>query len=330
MRTLPLFVVQAAIAGSVGVTAMTGVFVFGCRLRPSDTSAIIVLVVGLGLLGASARGQHAAHLSHLGGWLLLIGVFVVASAGIIAARIPDPRGAIGLAACAGLGFTGTAVAARALHVPTQSWRVALEPVAIALVLYGVCGMLMFASALQRGSVTATSAVMFAVETIVPSIVGLTALGDRTRPHFEIVAALGFSLTVGASIALARYTETIVLIEPAPEQATWTQGRRIGSGLRFELLDAGRKICDHDRELGSQLTDDRQHDRRDRCDLVLGGLRMPVQRTAESFFDVIDVHGSSSPVGLDTERYGKRSRAREPKAPGPALDGKRAGRKHLPL
>ena len=95
----------------------------------------------------------------------------------------------------------------------------LEPVAIALVLYGVCGMLMFASALQRGSVTATSAVMFAVETIVPSIVGLTALGDRTRPHFEIVAAVGFGLTVGASLALARYTETIVLIEPAPEQAT---------------------------------------------------------------------------------------------------------------
>ena len=96
---------------------------------------------------------------------------------------------------------------------------ALEPVAIALVLYGVCGMLMFASALQRGSVTATSAVMFAVETIVPSIVGLTALGDRTRPHFEIVAAVGFALTVGASLALARYTETVARTEPVPEQAT---------------------------------------------------------------------------------------------------------------
>src|SRR5450755_580685 len=137
LRTLPLFVVQAAIAGSVGVTAMTAVFVFGFRLRTSDTLAIAVLIVGLGLLGASARGHHGAHLSHLGGWLLLSGVFVVASGGIIAARLPDPRGAIGLAACAGLGFTGTAVAARALHVPTPTWRVMLEPVAIALVLYGV-------------------------------------------------------------------------------------------------------------------------------------------------------------------------------------------------
>ena len=71
-------------------------------------------------------------------------------------------------------------------------------------------MLMFASALQRGSVTATSAVMFGVETVVPSIIGLTALGDRTRPHFQIVAAFGFALAVGASLVLARYTEPVML------------------------------------------------------------------------------------------------------------------------
>lgn len=206
LRTLPLFVVQAAIAGSIGVTALTAVFAFGFRLRASDTAAIVVLLIGLGLLGASAQGEHAAHLSPTGRWLLLLGVVVVAGGGILAARMKDPQGGIGLAACAGLGFTGTAIAARTLHVPGSLWHLAFEPVAIALVLYGVCGMLMFASALQRGSVTSTSAVMFAVETIVPSIVGLAALGDGTRPHFQIVAVVGFGCSVGASLALARYTE----------------------------------------------------------------------------------------------------------------------------
>ena len=214
LRTLPLFVVQAAIAGSIGVTALTAVFVFGFRLRRSDMVAIAVLLGGLVLLGASARGQHAAHLSHTGRWLLLLGVVVVAGGGVVAARMKDPKGGIGLAACAGLGFTGTAIAARTLHVPRSAWHLAFEPVAIALVLYGICGMLMFASALQRGSVTATSAVMFAVETIVPSIVGLALLGDHTRPHFEVVAAVGFVCTVGASLALARYTEAgVASLEP---------------------------------------------------------------------------------------------------------------------
>jgi drug/metabolite transporter (DMT)-like permease len=216
LRTLPLFVVQAAIAGSVGVTALTAVFVFGFRLRPSDTLSVAVLFVGLGLLGASARGEDAAHLSHLGGWLLLLGVVVVAVGGAVVARLSDPRGGMGLAVFAGLGFTGTAVAARALHVPAPAWHVVFEPIAIALVLYGICGMLMFASALQRNSVTATSAVMFAVEAVVPSIVGLAALGDRTRAHFEIVAVLGFGLTIGASLALARYTEALKIGERDPE------------------------------------------------------------------------------------------------------------------
>jgi drug/metabolite transporter (DMT)-like permease len=206
LRTLPLFVVQAAIAGSIGVTALTAVFVLGFRLRASDTFAIAVLLAGLVLLGASARGESATHLSHVGGWLLLAGVGVVAGGGFVAARASDPKGAIGLATFAGLGFTGTAIASRTLHIPKSLWHLPLEPVAIALVLYGACGMLMFASALQRGSVTATSAVMFAVETIVPSIVGLAVLGDRTRPHLEIVAVVGFALTVGASLSLARYTE----------------------------------------------------------------------------------------------------------------------------
>jgi drug/metabolite transporter (DMT)-like permease len=218
LQTLPLFVVQAAIAGSIGVTALTAVFTFGFRLRRSDTLALVVLIVGLGLLGASARGEDAAHLSHLGGWLLLGGVAVVAIAGAVAARLKDPAGGIALAACAGLGFTGTAIAARALQIPTPSWHIVFEPIGIALVLYGALALLMFASALQRGSITAISAVTFAVETTIPSIVGFAALGDRTRPHFQVVAALGFGLTLAASMALARYSEPATQIEREPKTA----------------------------------------------------------------------------------------------------------------
>jgi len=212
LRTLPLFVVQATIAASIGVTAVTAVFVFGFRLRPSDIVALVVLVTGLALLGASAQGDAAAQLSHLGGWLLLAGVGVVALAGILGGRLKDPAGGIALAVCAGLGFTGTAIGARALQIPEPSWHVVFEPIAIALVLYGALALLMFASALQRGSITAISAVTFAVETTIPSIVGLVALGDHTRPHFQVVAAVGFAFTLGASMALARYSEPVRLVD----------------------------------------------------------------------------------------------------------------------
>jgi|SRR5438552_5086961 len=213
LRTLPLFVVQAAVAASLGVTAVTAVFVFGFRLRTPDKVALGALIAGLALLCASARSEDVAHLSRLAQWLFLLGVVVVATLGTVTARLRDPHGAIGVAACAGLGFAGTAVAARTLQLPTPLWHVAFEPVAIALVAYGLCGMLMFASALQRGAVTAVSAMMFAVQTLVPAAIGLLALGDGTRPHFAIVAVAGFSLTVGASLALARYSEAVEQQQP---------------------------------------------------------------------------------------------------------------------
>jgi drug/metabolite transporter (DMT)-like permease len=211
LETLPLFVVQGAVAGSLGVTAALAPIVFGFRLGTPAKVALGALLLGLLLLGISARSEEVADLSDLGGWTLLAGVVIVAAAGGIAARSSRNSG-IALAACAGLGFGGAAIAARALVVPTPAWHIVGEPIAIALVAYGACGLLMFASALQRGSVTPTSAVMLAVETIVPAIVGLVALGDRTREHFEIVAAVGFAMTLGACLALARYAEPDQLIE----------------------------------------------------------------------------------------------------------------------
>jgi len=216
LRTLPLFVVQAAIAGSLGVTAATASFVFGFRLRNSEKLAIGLLLAGLALLGVSARSEPVTRLSQFGAWSLFAGVFVVVGAGVIAARHQGRHAAIALAVCAGLGFAGTGIAARALLIPTPAWHLVTEPVAIALVAYGACGILMFASALQRGAVTATTAMMLGVETIIPAVVGLVALGDRTRPHFALIAVLGFVLTVGAALTLSRYTEPVTATtDPAP-------------------------------------------------------------------------------------------------------------------
>ena len=64
LRTLPLFVVQAAIAGSLGVTALLAPLVFGFGLARADKVAIAVLLAGLTLLGVSARDEAATHLAN--------------------------------------------------------------------------------------------------------------------------------------------------------------------------------------------------------------------------------------------------------------------------
>ena len=52
-----------------------------------------------------------------------------------------------------------------------------------LLAYGAVGVTAYASAISRGKVTTVTGVTFAVETVVPSLIGLLALNDSPRPGF---------------------------------------------------------------------------------------------------------------------------------------------------
>jgi hypothetical protein len=201
LRTLPLFFVQSAVAASVGVTAVIAAAI-GVRLRGREISSLVVLGVGLLLLAASAQPDRGTPLTLGVRWGLLSSVVVLGAAGALVARRNGRSGAQALAVLGGLAFTVVAVTARSLTVPTALWQVLADPGLWAILALGGLGMLLFTTALQRGSVTSATALTFAVETIVPAGVGLAFLGDTTRPGFAPVAAVGFVLTIGGTLALA--------------------------------------------------------------------------------------------------------------------------------
>jgi hypothetical protein len=206
LRTLPLFLVQSAVAASIGVTAVLASRLLHVRLSRRESVALGGLAAGLVLLALSAQSDSAVPLSMSGRWLVLTGVPVVTLLGAVSARLHGAAAATGLALAAGLGFGGVGVAARVLALHSPLWTVVRAPEAYALAGYGLLGTLLFATALQRGSVTTTSALAFAVETLVPAAIGLAWLGDSARPGFGVVAAAGFALTLAGAISLARYAE----------------------------------------------------------------------------------------------------------------------------
>lgn len=223
LRTLPLFVVQSAVASSVAVTAVLASAFLRARLRRAEVAALIVIGVGLVALAASATIGHAVALSRFQAWLLLAGVLLVAllaapvlvpvSAGSVAGRPTRGGSTAGLAVvllalAAGLGFSGVGVAARVIVLPHPWWQLVEDPVAWAMAGYALLSLLCYALALVRGSVTVVAALTFGVETVVPASIGLVWLGDRVRPGFVVVALLGFLATVGGSIALASKAELI--------------------------------------------------------------------------------------------------------------------------
>ncbi|MEY2472217.1 MAG: hypothetical protein QOK28_1546 [Actinomycetota bacterium] len=205
LRTLPLFVVQAAIASSVGVTALAAARYLGARMTTRERRALVGLFLGLVLLGIAGRPEHGTRLAEPGPVILLVVAAVVAAGAFVLGRSTQARSAAVLAAGAGLSFGAVGIGARGFVVPHDLAHAFTDPLLYAIAAHGLIATMLFAAALQRGDVTTVAAVTFAVETVVPAIVGLVWLGDRARAGLAPVAFVGFVLTVAASIALARFS-----------------------------------------------------------------------------------------------------------------------------
>ncbi len=205
LRTLPLFLVQAAVASSIGVTAVLAT-VLGARLRGREVAALAVLGAGLVLLAVAAQPEPAAAMPAEVRWLLLALLVPLAALGWGAARRADAGSAPALAVLAGAAFSVVAISARGLPGSLHPLQLAADPLLWTIVGGGTLGMLLFTLALQRGTVTTVTAVTFAVDTVVPALVGLALLHDAARPGLAPVAAAGFVLALAGALSLARRAE----------------------------------------------------------------------------------------------------------------------------
>lgn len=205
LRRLPLFAVQAMVAGSLAVTAVLAAWLINVELAWREWLAVAGVVVGVGLLGTSAGAEGATAVSGQFKLALILAVAGVAVAGVLASRLSRPARTPALGAVAGLGYGVVAVAARVLpgYSPAELIR---DPAAYAVVAGGVVSFMFYATALENGSVTVATAAVVLAETAPPALIGILLLGDHTRPGLAVVAVAAFVLAVTCAVLLARFGE----------------------------------------------------------------------------------------------------------------------------
>ena len=205
LRVAPVFLVQAALAGSLAVTAAVARVVLNVRLSGRDWVAVALVCAGLAALGLSAGAEGAVRTGFAFRAALVVAILLLAAVGWAARRLPEPTGSAVTGLVAGLGFGVVALAARALP-ELSPVRLIADPATYALAVGGLVAFLCYARALQRGVVTAVTAAVVAGETLFPAIVGIWAFGDHTRAGATPVAVAGFAATLAGAAVLSRYGE----------------------------------------------------------------------------------------------------------------------------
>ncbi len=214
LRLVPIYVVAAAIAASLAVTAIVAAWMLSARLSPMEWTAVGVVCASLAMLGLAA-GPEGSQRGPAGlGWALLVVVAAVFIAGAAAGRLGDRSRALVLGLGAGGGFGVVEVAVRLIDPidPTKAVFYA-NPAVYAVIAGGAAGFLLLTSALSRGSVTTAVAGMVVGETVGPALVGVAWLGDRTRPGLSWMVVAGFVIAVAATLALSRFGEA-----PSPSES----------------------------------------------------------------------------------------------------------------
>jgi drug/metabolite transporter (DMT)-like permease len=228
LRRLPIFAVQAIMASNLAVTAVCAAWIMKIRLDLREWAAVAGVVIGVALLGLSAGAQGAAKVGSEFQLGLIVAVAGVGVVGFAVARLPNPVRTPALGAIAGLGYAVLAVSARILpgFAPAELVK---SPATYTLIAAGIVSFLLYATALEGGSVTTATAGVVLAETMPPAVVGVIFLGDTTRHGLAAVAALGFILAVVCAVALARFGEAGDRNAPAqprePEHVSEGSGRR---------------------------------------------------------------------------------------------------------
>ena len=214
LRLVPIYVVAAAIAASLAVTAIVAAWVLSTRLSRFEWAAVAVVCASLAMLGLAAGPEGSGHGPPQLGWALLVIVAVVFIAGAAAGRLSDRTRALVLGFGAGAGFGVVEIAVRLIDsIDLTKAAFYTNPAVYAVIAGGLAGFLLLTSALSRGSVTTAVAGMVVGETVGPALVGVAWLGDQTRAGLGWLVVAGFVVAVFATLALSRFGEA-----PQPAKA----------------------------------------------------------------------------------------------------------------
>jgi drug/metabolite transporter (DMT)-like permease len=197
---LPLYLAQVGVGASLVVAALVASSVMGEPLAARHWAAVAVMAVGLGLLAVASGSVGSSEFSTTTTVVLYLLLGLNTALGWVTWRWGSSWSGVALGILAGTAYGGSPVATRSLVDPTLD--LATIAPALSIGLFGTLGFLLYSAAMKRASVTAATAPMVLLSTVIPAVVGLATFGDEVRAGWWPPAVFAFAISVAAGVVLA--------------------------------------------------------------------------------------------------------------------------------
>lgn len=208
---LPLYLAQVGVGASLVVTALVASFVMGEPLRTEHWVAVAGMVGGLGILAIAAGDVGDSEFSTTTTVVLYVLLAVNAVLGWLAYRWQGEWSGVALGVLAGTAYGGSPVATRVLTDITVDPATIVPAASIGL--YGALGFVLYSVAMKRTSVTAATAPLVLLQTVIPAVVGLTTFDDSVRDGWWPFAFAAFGVSLFASAVLCGAEANLELLDP---------------------------------------------------------------------------------------------------------------------
>jgi drug/metabolite transporter (DMT)-like permease len=210
---LPLYLAQVGVGSSLVVTALVASSVMGEPLTVLHWAAVVAMVLGLGLLAVAAGPVGDSHFSTTTIVTLYALLVLNAVLGWLAWRSRGSLGVVALGVLAGTAYGGSPIATRALADPAMEVHT-IAP-ALTIGLFGGLGFLLYSAAMKRGAVTAATAPVVLLSTVIPAVVGLATFGDEVRSGWQVAAVVAFGISIAAGTVLCSTEARLEHLDQVP-------------------------------------------------------------------------------------------------------------------
>jgi drug/metabolite transporter (DMT)-like permease len=208
---LPLYLAQVGVGASLVFTALVAAFVMGEPLRTEHWVAVAGMVAGLGVLAVASGDVGDTEFTYRSTVVLYVLLALNTLLGWLAYRWRSPWSGIALGILAGTAYGGSPVATRVLTDRPLDAATLLPAASIGL--YGALGFVLYSVAMKRTSVTAATAPLVFLQTVIPAVVGLVTFGDEVRAGWWPLAIVAFAISLAASVVLCGAEARLELLEP---------------------------------------------------------------------------------------------------------------------